>query len=152
MLVQEKLTSKAPYINIENSDVNYWDIRTSDIFCSLSMPLQINSFFEFNERLEAILTKAYIYRWATAWWYLPVLHGILSSLCFCTLITLSSFLETPPYDKWTNVSVSQGDTYDHLPSLLSPLQCLSVLLGLCLQRTRINTMGVQWRGQQVDMW
>lgn len=26
------------------------------------MPPQINSFFEFNERLEAILTKAYIYR------------------------------------------------------------------------------------------
>lgn len=26
------------------------------------LPPQINSFFEFNERLEAILTKAYIYR------------------------------------------------------------------------------------------
>lgn len=31
---------------------------------------QINSFFEFNERLEAILTKAYIYRQAATWEYI----------------------------------------------------------------------------------
>uniref|UniRef100_A0A3B4ZEG8 Cyclic nucleotide gated channel subunit beta 1b n=1 Tax=Stegastes partitus TaxID=144197 RepID=A0A3B4ZEG8_9TELE len=36
--------------------------ETKHFFCSLSILSQINSFFEFNERLEAILTKAYIYR------------------------------------------------------------------------------------------
>lgn len=36
--------------------------RSLTCVCSPWIPPQINSFFEFNERLEAILTKAYIYR------------------------------------------------------------------------------------------
>lgn len=39
----------------------------------LSPHPQIHSFFEFNDRLEAILTKAYIYRSAS--------HGICVSFC-----------------------------------------------------------------------
>lgn len=57
--------------------------NTQIFFCSLSMPPQINSFFEFNERLEAILTKAFIYRSAAAWWFLTVLAALLH---FCTIL------------------------------------------------------------------
>lgn len=119
------------------------------------MPPQINSFFEFNERLEAILTKAYIYRSAATWWYLPALQFSLVSLS----VSSSSFVFLPwdapqwqmkvPGVHFIQMSVSQGDPHHHLSPLLSPLQRLSVLLGLCLQWTRINQVGVQWRGQQV---
>lgn len=61
------------------------------------MSPQINSFFEFNERLEAILTKAYIYRSAAAWWYLNVLTSLLST-------SVSLFSLCPPLLSWTHIN------------------------------------------------
>lgn len=45
---------------------SFFNSSRSSGLCSPLVPAQINSFFEFNERLEAILTKAYIYRCAAA--------------------------------------------------------------------------------------
>lgn len=45
---------------------------------------QINSFFEFNERLEAILTKAYIYRSAAILYDL----NVVATVPFCSCILL----------------------------------------------------------------
>lgn len=102
----------------------------------LSMFPQINSFFEFNERLEAILTKAYIYRSALAKPTFSLSIGLPSTSSHIDIYILC---------------VSQGDSYHHLPSLLSPLQRLSVLLGFCLQRTRNHQVGVRWQRQQVNI-
>ena len=38
------------------------DVSSVTNLSVVAIPLQIMTFFEFNERLEAILTKAYIYR------------------------------------------------------------------------------------------